>query len=95
MLHGRTTDVARLVEMLEAARAGQSGALVVRGEAGIGKTELLNHVTASADGALVLHAEGVEAEMELPFAALHQRGQAVAGPGRSRAFPSPRMDSLR
>src|SRR5918996_3073170 len=72
MLHGRSTEVGRLVELLEAARAGQSGALVLRGEAGIGKTALLNHVGSRGDGARVLHAEGVEAEMELPFAALHQ-----------------------
>src|ERR671918_706210 len=92
MLHGRSTEVGRLVELLEAARAGQSGALVVRGEAGIGKTALLNHVASSGDGALVLHAEGVEAEMELPFAALQQLCAPLLG-GLDR-LPAPQRDAL-
>ena len=92
MLHGRATAVGRLVELLEAARAGQSGALVVRGEAGIGKTALLNHVASSGDGALVLHAEGVEAEMELPFAALHQLCAPLLG--ALDRLPAPQRDAL-
>ena len=72
MLRGRATELERLDELLAAARAGRSGAVVIRGEAGIGKTALLRHVASRGDGAVVLHAEGVEAEMELPFAALHQ-----------------------
>jgi DNA-binding CsgD family transcriptional regulator len=92
MLHGRTADVGRLVELLDAARAGQSGALVLRGEAGIGKTALLNHVASSADGALVLHAEGVEAEMELPFAALHQLCAPLLG--ALERLPAPQRDAL-
>jgi DNA-binding CsgD family transcriptional regulator len=72
VLRGRATEVGRLDELLKAARAGQSGALVIRGEAGIGKTALLGHVASCSEGALVLHAEGVEADMELPFAVLHQ-----------------------
>jgi DNA-binding CsgD family transcriptional regulator len=92
MLHGRSTAVERLVELLEAARAGQSGALVVRGEAGIGKTALLNHVASSGDGALVLHAEGVEAEMELPFAALHQLCAPLLG--ALDRLPAPQRDAL-
>jgi DNA-binding CsgD family transcriptional regulator len=93
MLHGRATDVGRLVELLEAARAGQSGALVLRGEAGIGKTALLNHVASSGEGALVLHAEGVEAEMELPFAALHQLCAPLLG--ALDGLPAPQRGALK
>jgi DNA-binding CsgD family transcriptional regulator len=72
VLRGRATEIGRLDDLVEAARGGRSGAVVLRGEAGIGKTALLRHVASRSDGALVLHAEGVEAEMELPFATLHQ-----------------------
>ncbi|WP_372346795.1 AAA family ATPase [Streptomyces sp. KL116D] len=58
------------------ARAGQedghSGVVVVRGEAGIGKTELLNHLVGRADGFRVVRAAGVQSEMELSYAGLHQ-----------------------
>jgi len=53
-------------------RAGQSQVLVVRGEAGIGKTAVLDYAAERADRFLVVRASGVESEMELPFAALHQ-----------------------
>ena len=46
--------------------------LVLRGEAGIGKTALLEHAIESASDFTLLRAVGVESEMELPFAALHQ-----------------------
>ena len=72
VLRGRTTELARLDELLAAARDGRSGALVLRGEAGIGKTALVDYVGAGDGGARVLRTEAVEAEMELPFAALHQ-----------------------
>jgi hypothetical protein len=58
--------------MLDAARESRSGTLVVRGEAGIGKTALLQHAIRRADGMRVLSGAGVEAESELPFAGLHQ-----------------------
>jgi DNA-binding CsgD family transcriptional regulator/tetratricopeptide (TPR) repeat protein len=58
--------------MLEAVRNGQSRVLVVRGGAGIGKSALLRHLHDAAAGFRLLHATGVESEMELPFAALHQ-----------------------
>ena len=53
-------------------RAGESRALVVRGEPGVGKTALLAHVVAQAAGFTVVRVAGVEAERELPFAGLHQ-----------------------
>jgi DNA-binding CsgD family transcriptional regulator len=92
MLRGRATEFERLDELLEAARAGQSGALVLRGEAGIGKTALLDYVVSSGDGARVLHAEGVEAEMELPFAVLHQLCAPLLG--ALDRLPAPQRDAL-
>jgi AAA ATPase domain len=58
--------------MLAGLQAGRSRALVVRGEAGIGKTALLDHVQAQAAGCRIARAGGVESEMELAFAGLHQ-----------------------
>jgi DNA-binding CsgD family transcriptional regulator len=72
VLLGRESECAAVDRMLRAASASRSGALVVRGEAGIGKTALLEHALARADGMRVLSGAGVEAESELPFAGLHQ-----------------------
>ncbi len=71
-LCGRTTEYAVLGELLESLRAGRSAALVLRGEAGIGKTALLQHTVTRAEDCRVIRAAGVESEMELAFAALHQ-----------------------
>ncbi|HEY4460982.1 MAG TPA: AAA family ATPase [Pseudonocardiaceae bacterium] len=71
MLHGRSGETARLERLLVDARAGRSGALVVRGEAGIGKTALLEHALSNADGMRVVHGVGIQSESELAFAALH------------------------
>jgi DNA-binding CsgD family transcriptional regulator len=72
LLRGRTVECARLDELLDAARRGESGALVLRGEAGMGKTALLDYVAGQGEGCAVVRSVGVESEMELPFAALHQ-----------------------
>jgi DNA-binding CsgD family transcriptional regulator len=71
-LRGRVSELATLGELLGAVRRGESGALVLRGEAGIGKTTLLDYAARSSEGCRVIRAAGVELEMELPFAALHQ-----------------------
>ncbi len=71
-LRGRRDECARLDGLLAGARAGRSAALVMRGEAGVGKTALLEYVAESAADLRVLRAAGVESEMELAFAALHQ-----------------------
>ena len=71
-LIGRSKERRELEELLDAVRHGQSRVLVVRGEAGIGKSALLHHLQDAAAGFRLLHATGVESEMELPFAALHQ-----------------------
>jgi DNA-binding CsgD family transcriptional regulator len=91
-LSGRATERARLEQLLTAVRAGQSAALVLRGETGIGKTALLEYVAARSEGDRVLRALGVESEMELPFAALHQLCTPLLD-GLER-LPSPQRDAL-
>src|SRR3954470_10887596 len=72
VLRGRRQECARLDGLLAEARGGHSGVLVLRGEAGVGKTALLEHAIDSAHDLRVLRAGGVESEVELAFAALHQ-----------------------
>ena len=72
MLYGRDPERARIGGLLEAARASRSAALVLRGEAGIGKSALLEDARERAGDMYVLAARGVESEAELPFAGLHQ-----------------------
>jgi DNA-binding CsgD family transcriptional regulator len=71
-LHARRGEREVFDRVLGAVRAGRSGALVVRGEPGVGKTALLEYLIGSASDLRVLRAVGVESEMELAFAALHQ-----------------------
>jgi DNA-binding CsgD family transcriptional regulator len=71
-LLGRGAETARLDEMIAAVRAGESRVLVVRGGPGVGKSALLAAAEDAATGLRVLRATGVESEMELAFAALHQ-----------------------
>jgi len=71
-LLGRRHERAALVRLLAEARGGHSAVLVVRGEPGIGKTALLDYAVRQAAGFRTVRAAGAEAEMELPFAGLHQ-----------------------
>ena len=71
-LWGRTSECALLDDLVSAVRRGESRSLVLRGEAGIGKTALLEHLIASASDLTVVRAVGVESEMELAYASLHQ-----------------------
>jgi DNA-binding CsgD family transcriptional regulator len=71
-LIGRRDECARLDRLIADARGGTSAAVVLRGEAGVGKTALLDYVLGRAAGCRVVRASGVESEMELPFAGLHQ-----------------------
>jgi DNA-binding CsgD family transcriptional regulator len=71
-LRGRTGECARLNEFVSTIRRGESRSLVVRGEAGIGKTALLEYLVASASELQVVRAAGVESEMELAYASLHR-----------------------
>jgi DNA-binding CsgD family transcriptional regulator len=70
-LYGRDAELAALNGLLHQAREGISGALVLRGDAGIGKTALLAQVAEQADGFQVIRVTGIEEEAELPFAGLH------------------------
>jgi hypothetical protein len=70
-LFGRRSECSLLDDIVAALRGGESRTLLIHGEAGIGKTALLDYVVAASDVRL-LHAVGVESEMELPFASLHQ-----------------------
>jgi DNA-binding CsgD family transcriptional regulator/tetratricopeptide (TPR) repeat protein len=72
VLLGRDSECGAIDALLDAARDSRSGALVLRGEAGIGKTALLQYAAQRADGMRVLSGSGVETESELPFAGLHQ-----------------------
>jgi DNA-binding CsgD family transcriptional regulator len=92
VLRGRAVECARVEELLESARKGQSGVLVIRGEAGIGKTALLDFAAARAHGTRVLRAAGVESEMELAYAALHQLCLPMLK-GVER-LPAPQRDAL-
>src|SRR5580704_16391565 len=71
-LFGRTGELEILRRLLAQVRSGRSAVLVVRGEPGIGKTQLLRQLTAEASGFWVAWVAGVESEMELPFAGLYQ-----------------------
>jgi DNA-binding CsgD family transcriptional regulator len=75
------------------ARGGESAALVVRGEAGIGKTALIEHAAGQASGFEVVRIAGVEFEMELPFAGLHQLCAPMLD--HLTALPEPQRDALR
>ncbi len=72
MLVGRDLETAHLAGLLEQARHGSSGSLVVRGEPGVGKSALLEELVAGAGEALVLRTQGLEVEAPLAFAALHR-----------------------
>src|SRR3954447_11730419 len=87
---GSERDV--LERLVARVRAGQSGVLMLRGEAGIGKTALLEHLSEVAQGSRILRTAGVESEMELAFAGLH----ALCAPmlGRLAHLPAPQSDAL-
>src|SRR5262245_43743841 len=71
-LVGRRSECKVLDGLLAAVRGHQSQVLVLRGEAGVGKTALMDYVERSSSGCRVLRAAGVESEVELAFAAVHQ-----------------------
>ncbi|WP_431896807.1 AAA family ATPase [Nonomuraea sp. bgisy101] len=71
MLHGREGELRAVDGLLGQARTGASGVLLIRGEPGIGKSSLLEHAEAAAEGFTVLRGAGVESEAELPYAGLH------------------------
>jgi DNA-binding CsgD family transcriptional regulator len=92
-LADRWTERAALDQLVEAVRAGQSQALVVHGEPGAGKTVLLDYLAGRAAGCQVVRAAGVQSEMELAFAGLHQ----VCAPllDRLEVLPVPQAEAVR
>src|SRR3954452_23264891 len=92
MLHGRRVEREALEGLLAAVRGGQSRVLVVCGEAGVGKTALVESAIRWASGFRVMRAVGVESEMELAFAALQQ----LCGPLLQRLdrLPDPQREAL-
>src|SRR5260370_7470204 len=92
MLLDRLPERAALRQLLDAARAGRSGVLVVRGEPGIGKTALLDWAIGSAAGMRIARVAGVESEMELAFAALQQLCAPMMG--KLEGLPDPQRAAL-
>ncbi|PZG01144.1 LuxR family transcriptional regulator [Micromonospora endophytica] len=92
-LVGRDVELKVLDELIQGARSGRGGALVVRGEAGIGKSTLLAYARDAASGLHVIQASGAQFEQELPFGALHQLCVPVLG--HLADLPSRHADALR
>jgi DNA-binding CsgD family transcriptional regulator/tetratricopeptide (TPR) repeat protein len=91
-LLGRSSECATLDELVASVRAGPSRALVLRGEAGVGKSALLEYLATRASGCAIARAAGVEAEAELAFAGLHQ----LCAPfmDHLERLPAPQRDAL-
>ena len=89
---GRNTERDVLDGLMARVRGGESEVLVIHGEAGIGKSALLRHAARQASGFRVAELTGVEAEMELPFAGVHQLCATMLD--RLDALPAPQRDAL-
>jgi predicted ATPase len=92
VLRGRAEECGVLEGLVADVRRGEGRSLVLRGEAGIGKTALLEYLVESASDLRVLRAVGVESEMELAYASLHQ----LCGPllDRFEQLPAPQREAL-
>ena len=93
MLIGREGECARIDELLDRARMGRSGALVIRGEAGIGKTALLEYAAERAEEMTVVRTLGVESEAELEFSSLLDVCRPLLG--FLGELPEPHAEALR
>ncbi|HET6937750.1 MAG TPA: AAA family ATPase, partial [Nocardioides sp.] len=91
-LLGRRSECAALDELVTSVRAGSSRVLVLRGEAGIGKSALLDYLDQQASRCHVIRISGVESEMELAYAGLHQLCAPLAD--RIEGLPGPQRDAL-
>jgi DNA-binding CsgD family transcriptional regulator len=78
---------------MDSVRGGESRVLVVRGEPGVGKTALLDYLVGQASGCRVARVAGVESELELTFAGLHQLCAPMLG--RLQRLPTPQRAALR
>jgi DNA-binding CsgD family transcriptional regulator len=93
MLYGRDAERARLGVLLGDARESRSGVLVIRGEAGVGKSALLEDTRERASEMQILRGNGIESEAHVPFAALHQIVRPVLG--HLESLPEPQGGALR
>jgi len=93
LLRGRRSECEALDGQLQRIAVGQSSVLVLRGEAGVGKTALLEYVAERAAGCRIVRAVGVQSEMELAYAGLHQLCTVMLG--RVAGLPRPQRDALR
>ena len=91
-LRGRRREQEQLCRLVTGIRSGRSGALLVRGETGIGKTALLEYLVEQASGCTVARATGVQADMELPFAGLQQMFGSMLG--SLGTLPDPQRDAV-
>src|SRR5215468_8178108 len=91
-LLGRRHECGMLDRLVAGVRAGQGQVLVLRGEAGAGKTALLAYLLKRAGGCQIMRAAGAGSEMDLAFAALHQ----LCAPflDRLERLPGPQRDAL-
>src|ERR1700731_5002180 len=92
-LRGRRSECQVLDRLIKAVRAGESRVLVVRGEPGVGKTALLDYLVDHASGCVVARAAGVQSEMELAFAGVHQLCAPMLD--HLARLPVPQRDALR
>ena len=92
-LAGRRDELSVLAGLIDAVHEGESRVLVVRGEPGVGKTTLLEHVAGQELRCAVARAAGVQSEMELAFAGLHQLCAPMLD--HAERLPSPQQDALR
>lgn len=92
VLHGRESEIEAVTRLLDSARDGVSGALVIRGEPGIGKTALLDEIASRGDMP-VLRGLGIESEAELPFSSLHLLFHPVLAE-HLPALPEPQRQAL-
>jgi predicted ATPase len=92
-LRGRRCECDLLDRLLDAVRGGTGRALVVLGEPGMGKTALLEYLVEQASGCRVARASGVESELELAYAGLHQLLTPMLD--RLKRLPAPQREALR
>jgi DNA-binding CsgD family transcriptional regulator/tetratricopeptide (TPR) repeat protein len=92
VLRGRRDETAVLDRLLESVRGGESRVLVVHGEAGVGKSALLDYVAGEASGVRVVRAAGVQSEIEFAFAGLHQLVAPMLDD--VERLPAPQRDAL-
>ncbi|NVN49273.1 helix-turn-helix transcriptional regulator [Mycolicibacterium hippocampi] len=91
-LHGRNAETAALHEVTSTVRTGRPHVLVLRGEAGVGKTALLGYLLEQAEGVRCVQVSGVESDMEMAYAGLHQLCAPLLG--HLDDLPPPQRDAL-